>query len=200
MATIAITLLTVLISFLAFNDRNLVNKLIFYPYGMNNNPKEWYRFITHGFIHADYAHLIFNCIALFSFGSNIEREIGTPLFVIFYFSALILASLGNYFAKKEWGTYASLGASGAVSAIIFASILRDPWSGIYLYFIKVPAIVFGVLYLVYTYYMVKKGQDKIDHRAHFDGAIYGIAFILIAMPGTFTRFITLIQHPEMYQM
>lgn len=189
-------IVTVLVSLAAFNNDQLRGKLIFWPWRMNDNPSEYYRFITAGFIHADYEHLIFNMITLFFFGPSVEyifEDIVNPLFYpIIYISAIAISSIPGYIKFKKNANYSALGASGAVSAIIFASIYYNPWSMIN--FI-IPGFLFGIIYLVYSYNKARKNNDNIGHDAHFTGALYGLIIAYIIDPYHGKTFINLLLHP-----
>ena len=169
-----------------------------YPPAINRG--QYYRLLTSGFIHADFMHLIFNMLTLWFFGKVLEERyfmyFGKFTFLIFYLAAITLSDLPSYIKHKNNSSYASLGASGGVSAILFAYIILAPWSTIYLFFLPVPAIVFGVVYLVYSQYMARKGGDNINHDAHFWGAVIGVAGVLILDNEAIPRFIQLIQRPE----
>ncbi len=183
---IIIILITAGISAIAFNNYELKNKLILWPRAMNNNPAEYYRFITSGFIHADWNHLIFNMLTLYFFGRNAEYwfdAIGRPsLYPLMYVAAIIASSLPSYIKHRNNPYYAALGASGGVSAILFCSVYLAPWSTIYVWFIPIPAIIAGVLYLVYSAYMSKQQSDNIGHDAHFWGAVFGFLFTFVFDP------------------
>jgi membrane associated rhomboid family serine protease len=198
MIALGLTAITVIVSFLAFQNQDLMRKLLFYPYLMNNNKSEWYRFISSAFVHADWMHLLFNMWALYSFGTHVEWLFGSPLFLIFYLSAAAVSCIADFQKHKDNQYFSSLGASGAVSAIIMAGIINNPWQGsIIVLVVPMPPIIFGALYLGYTYYKIQKGSsDNIAHNAHFHGAIYGILFTLLMLPGSFQRFLTLIMQPE----
>lgn len=186
--TIIIIAVTALISIRAFKDTEMKYKWIFYPYKVNHN-NEFYRIITHIFIHADYTHLFFNMFVLFSFGKMVEgsfimyfgREMGSLHFFMLYILGGLAASLWPYLRNKDNPNYMSLGASGAVASVLFASILWMPEGGIYLLFIpfSIPAWLFGILYLLFEYYMSKKGTGGIAHDAHFFGAIFGVLYVLL---------------------
>ena len=145
--TVTIILITCIVSFIAFSKETVMNRLIFWPPAMQRG--QYDRFITHGFIHADGAHLLFNMITLFFFGNIIEsfyRQFFYDLgFVLFYLGGLIVAILPSYLKHRHDVHWASLGASGAVSAVLFAYILFQPWNLIFVFFIPVPAIIFAVL-------------------------------------------------------
>lgn len=196
--TLIIIIITALISFSAFNNSRIYNDLIMYPPAINRG--QYYRLLTSGFIHADFMHLIFNMLTLWFFGKVLEERyfmyFGKFTFLIFYLAAITLSDLPSYIKHKNNSSYASLGASGGVSAILFAYIILAPWSTIYLFFLPVPAIVFGVVYLVYSQYMARKGGDNINHDAHFWGAVIGVAGVLLLDNEAIPRFIQLIQQPE----
>ncbi|MFM2358461.1 MAG: hypothetical protein RLY16_454 [Bacteroidota bacterium] len=196
--TSAILAITVLVSLLAMDNHSLKAKLYFYPAGMQNG-KEAYRFLTHGFIHSDWIHLVFNMLTLFFFGTAVEEsKLFSPVeFATFYLSAIVAASIYDFFRQRNNYRYASLGASGAVAAVIFSTILVDPWyRGICIYgAICLPNIVYGVLYIWYCIYMDKKGNDNIGHSAHLWGSIYGIIFTAILKPEIFKHFLYQITHP-----
>jgi membrane associated rhomboid family serine protease len=168
---------------------------------MSRQQNQWYRIVTHAFIHADWMHLIFNMIALWSFGKFVFNALGYMTsypavhFFVMYFGAILFSSISDTVKQKNNQYYASLGASGAVSAVIFFSILLNPWTLIYVFFIPCPGIIFGVLYLVYSNYMGKKGGDRINHDAHFYGAIFGILYPLFVEPSVYKLFFYNLLHP-----
>ncbi|HSB94201.1 MAG TPA: rhomboid family intramembrane serine protease [Flavitalea sp.] len=186
--TTIIIIINVLVSLAAMNNGRLMDQLIFYPPAITHD-KQYYRFFTSGFIHADYAHLIFNMISLYAFGGMVESgfnqifgESGRLLYLLMYMLALP-ASLIPTFAKNRTNSYyRSLGASGAVSAVIFAGLLMTPQAGVGMYFIPVyiPGFVFGPLYLIISAYLDRKGGSNINHSAHIWGALFGVAFLLVA--------------------
>ena len=196
--TVTIILITVVISLLAFSNQNLKNRLLFWPPAVQKG--QYDRFIGHGFIHADGTHLLFNMITLFFFGSVIEMfyrqylyELG---FVLFYLGGLIAAIIPSYLKHKNDYHWASLGASGAVSAVLFAYILFEPWKLIFVFFIPVPAIIFAFLYVGYSIWSGKKGNSNINHSAHLWGAAYGVIMTIALEPRLLPRFINkLIQLP-----
>jgi membrane associated rhomboid family serine protease len=187
--TLIIIIITVLVSISAFSNEKIMNDLIFYPPAVTHN-RQWYRFFTCGLIHADFLHLAFNMYAFYLFGSNVEQyfilifqEKGKLLYLLMYLLALFFCLLPTYSRHREDSHYRSLGASGAVSAVIFASILLEPERGIGLVFIPgiyIPGFVFGFLYLVISSYLDKRGGGNINHSAHIYGALFGIAFLVVA--------------------
>lgn len=195
--------LTALISFSAFNNPELRNKLIFHPLTIGEG-KDYYRFISSGFIHADMQHLFFNMFTLFFFGIATEQnlvEFGGDFpkikFWLLYLGSMVMASSYAYFKHRENPRYMALGASGAVSGVLFSSILFDPWGWLGIFgIIPIPGIVYGIAYLYYSAKMAKEGRDNIGHDAHFFGAIAGVLLTIAFNPSTvFDEFITNIQNP-----
>jgi len=184
--TIVIVAVTVLVSWRAFNDRALLERLILWPPAVERR-RQYDRLLTHGFIHADWMHLLFNMITLWSFGSAVERVFSewiTPVgFVLFYLSAIVVAILPTYLRHRQDANYRSLGASGGVSAVLFAFILFDPWSKLIIFPIPVPipAFLFGI-------WMDRRGGGNVNHSAHLWGAAYGVLFTLLLEPRVFAHF------------
>lgn len=180
--TIIIIILTTLLSFSAFNNQKLYGDLILYPPAIQRG--QYYRFLTSGFIHADMQHLLFNMLTLYFFGEAIEgllnEAVGRWAFLALYLGAIVISDIPSYLKNKNNAHYASLGASGGVSAIVFAFIIFAPWA--WFAFPPVPAIIFGIGYMWYSIYMSKKGTDNVNHDAHLWGALFGIVFIFINMP------------------
>jgi len=187
--TLVIIIITCIISLAAFNNAKVKNDLIFYPPAISFN-KQYYRFITSGFIHGDYIHLIFNMLSFYFFGPAVEQTFlyifgagtGKILYLVLYFTALIAALLPTYAKNKENSYYMSLGASGAVSAVIFAAIMFQPQLSIgflFIPFIRIPGFIFGPLFLIISAYLDKRGGGNINHSAHIWGALYGVAFVII---------------------
>ncbi|MBT3209658.1 MAG: rhomboid family intramembrane serine protease [Bacteroidetes bacterium] len=178
--TLIIVALTAIVSIAAFNNRQIFYKLLLNPFQVYHR-KEWYRLFSHGLIHADWTHLIINMIVLWSFGSSVEYYLDSNfLFLLLYVSAILISTSNTIRKYKDNANYDSVGASGGVSAIVFASIYFDPFRNIYFYFaIPIPGIVFAALYLGYSYYMSKKNSDNINHDSHFIGAVIGIIFPFI---------------------
>lgn len=191
MITVIIIAITCIVSILCFNGTLNGNKLIFNAYQVWHR-KEWYRMLTSGMIHSGWGHLFFNMLTLYFFGRVVEQYFsaafggvpGAVLYVVLYVSALAISSLGDLVKYRDNWNYNALGASGAVSAVLFASILFAPKMGIYIYLIPipVPGYIFAPLYLLYCWYMAKRNMDNIGHTAHFWGAVYGILFPIICKP------------------
>jgi membrane associated rhomboid family serine protease len=194
--TIYIIIATVIISLVCFNNNNLNAKLIFNPYLVKHN-KEWYRMVTSGFQHADFLHLFVNMFVMLSFGRAVENyyslvfgQYSDWAFLLLYISSIFAANVSTLYKYQNNSAYNALGASGAVSAILFTSILFNPFNKIYLYgIIGLPGILLGAIYLGYSYYMSKKQSDHINHEAHFYGAVYGILFTLALKPKVINIFI-----------
>lgn len=185
--TLSIILLTSVISFTGFSNQKVQDDLIFYPPAITNR-NQWYRFVTSGLIHADIMHLLFNMYSFYLFGDLVERtfvqifgESGKIIYLLLYIISLIVCLLPTYFNNQNNYHYRSLGASGAVSAVIFAGIFLYPTMGMGIFPIPfhIPGFVFGPLYLILSAYLAKKGQGNINHSAHIWGAIFGIVFLII---------------------
>ena len=185
MLTLILIGVTVLVTWLAFNNPRLLDRLILWPPAIDRK-HQYDRLLTHGFIHADWQHLLFNMITLFFFGRFAEQVISSMIgpvgFVLFYLSAIVIAILPTYLRHRHDVQYRSLGASGAVSAVLFAFILVQPWSLIFVFFLPVPAILYGVFYVGYSFWMDRQGGDNTNHNAHLSGAIYGVLFMLLMEP------------------
>ncbi len=197
MVSIIIILVTAGFSIIAFSNPILFDRLKFNPFFVKNS-REWYRSVSYGFLHADWMHLIINMYVLYSFGSVVEiffgllfQEKAQFYFVLMYVSALAVSILPDLKKHKDNPYYNAVGASGAVSAVVFASILFFPVGEIYLFFIPIgiPAFIFGGIYLGYSIYMAKRQRDNIGHLAHFSGAVFGFLFPLMFKPELFILFV-----------
>lgn len=198
--TILIIVITALISIAGFNNQELFSKLQFNAYQVYHR-KEWYRLLTHGFLHANYMHLIVNMLVLFFFGTAAEQWLKALqsdniikyyrlVYIAFYLAAIVFASSLSLFRHKDNIWYNSVGASGAVSAVLFFNIFFNPWGKIYVYaLIPVPGIILGAGYLIYSQFMSKREVDNINHDAHFLGALFGFIFPLILNVGLINHFI-----------
>ncbi|WP_242107923.1 rhomboid family intramembrane serine protease [Luteimonas aquatica] len=199
LVTLLLVAVTSLVSWLAFNNRQLLDRLILWPPAIERH-KQYDRLVTHGFIHADLMHLLFNMITLFFFGRAVEpvfvQEIGMLGFLAFYLSAVVVAILPTYMRHRHDGRYRSLGASGAVSAVLFSYVLMAPWSLIFVMFLPVPAILYGALYIGYSIWMDRQGTDNVNHSAHLWGALYGLMFTLIMEPAVLGHFLRELTNPR----
>lgn len=186
--TIIIVIITTLVSIGGFSNQKIIDDLIFYPPAVTKQ-NQWYRFFTCGLIHADWGHLFFNMLSLYLFGRFVEDAFG-QLFGIYgkwvylamYISALLVSLLPTFSKNKDNYYYRSLGASGAVSAVVFAGLVLTPTLGIYIFFIPIPipGFIFAPLYLIISALLDRKGVGNINHSAHIWGSIYGLAFVIIA--------------------
>lgn len=186
--TLTIIGLTTLLSFSGFSNHKLIDDLIFYPPAITKR-HQWYRFITCGLIHADWGHLLFNMLSLFMFGDFVERVFSDPMlfgangksyYLLLYVSALFVCLIPTFINHRNDSWYRSLGASGAVSAIVFAGILFDPTAKLGFFFIPpiIPGYIFGPLYLLLSSLLGRQNRDNINHSAHIWGALYGVGFII----------------------
>jgi membrane associated rhomboid family serine protease len=171
------------------NNDEAKEKVLFWPYKINHG-REYFRFYSGAFVHADILHLAFNMITLYSFGQGIETFLFPSLFgdksgilyIMLYALGIVIASLPDYFKYKEVYGYRALGASGAVSAVLFSVILLAPSEELKVFLaIPIPAWLFGILYLAFSAYMAKRGNDNIGHSAHFWGGVFGLVFTYIAV-------------------
>lgn len=194
--TFIIIVITVVISLSALNNRTLFDKLLFQPFVMHDG-REWYRFVTHAFVHGGIMHLLVNMYVLWMFGSAVEAAFGEvtgrdPLFAFLalYLGGIILSSVPGYFKYRQTPAYRAVGASGATSAVVFAFILLHPDTKLMLIFLPVPmaAWIFGGLYLLYEWYMSRRGGDNIAHDAHYFGALYGVAYTAVLVPQAIPNF------------
>lgn len=198
METTIIILITVGVSLLCFNGTLDIRRWMFNAYQVWHKG-HWHRMLSYGLVHSGWGHLIFNMLTLYFFGPVVEHyftaafgaSTGAKLFAIFYVSAIAVSTTGDLIKYKDNSSYNAICASGAVSAILFASILFEPKMGIYIFMIPipVPGYVFAPLYLLYCWFMAKRNMDNIGHTAHFWGAVYGLVFPLLCKPAIFTHFL-----------
>lgn len=198
MITIIIIVITSAVSILCFTGTLDIRSWMFNAYQVWHR-KQWLRMLSYGLVHGGWGHLFFNMLTLFFFGPVVERYFadafgataGPILFAVLYVSAIAVSTVGDLLKYKDDYNYNALGASGAVSAILFASILFEPKMGIYIYFIPIPipGYVFAPLYLLYCWYMARRNMDNIGHTAHFWGAVYGLVFPLVCKPEIFIHFL-----------
>ncbi|HEX8659896.1 MAG TPA: rhomboid family intramembrane serine protease [Hymenobacter sp.] len=199
--------LTVAISAYAWSNSELMESWVLRPYRMARDRSQFYRFITSGFLHADWGHLLFNMIAFYSFGGLVLSVFcngtGAPgidgfgdiggiwRFLLLYLGGIIVSDIPTYFRHRDDSTYGSLGASGGVASVLFAGVIFAPLNKIYLMFIPIgiPGFIFGFLYLAYSYYQGRRRGDNINHDAHFYGALYGVILTLVFMPASGGEFV-----------
>jgi membrane associated rhomboid family serine protease len=186
-----ILLFTIVTSIYAFNDPTLYGKFMLHPYSVYRKNK-LYTLITSGMIHSDWMHLIFNMMTFFFFAFTLEAQIGSFKFGLVYFASLILSDIPTIFRHKDDFWYNSLGASGAISGVLFSFILFYPLTPLYIFFIPIgiPAVLFGGLYLLYCVYASKQSRDNINHDAHFFGALTGIIITILIIPGIVPHFLS----------
>jgi len=195
--TIIIIAFTVLISLLGFNNSEIFDRFKFNPYDVKHS-NHWYRFFTYGFFHAGYIHLFMNMFVLYFFGRIIENYFQYYFpskhgfyYILLYIGGLILSVIPAFGKHKNDVFYNAVGASGAISAVIFSSIILYPTGKIFIFLIPVaiPAPLFGVLYIVYEAYMIRNAKDNIGHDAHLWGAIFGVIFTIALKPSLFIIFL-----------
>ncbi len=195
--TIFLVIMTALVSILAFQNQELSDKLRFNAWLIYKKQEGW-RFLSYGLIHADWMHLMVNMFVLYSFGPFVEEyyrwHYGPPApfyFLLLYIGGLAFSVAGSFARHKENPHYNAVGASGAVSAVVFSVMVFEPMAPLRIIFIPIdiPAILFGFLYLVYSAWMSKKGTDNIGHDAHFWGAVFGFVFTIALKPSLFLSMI-----------
>ena len=199
--TITLTLIFIIsgISIISFSIPSVMSRLHFSAFLVYHR-KQYYRLITHAFVHANWEHLIVNMIVLLSFGSAVERQFaknfgldGRNYYLILFFGSVIFSSLWSLYQQKNNYYYSAVGASGAVSAVLFTAIFFDPWNSVYFFgILPIPGIIFGGLYLYYSWYMSRKKVENIGHDAHFLGAIFGFFLPIIIKPSLFMDFLDLL--------
>mgnify|MGYP001820861458 FL=1 len=183
----AILLLTVGISLLGmYQLPDLVDKFLFRPYFFLRN-RQYDTMIMSGFIHADMQHLLFNMITFYFFAFPMERFLGTTRFVVLYFVGLVISHTCTWYKERRNPQYASLGASGAISAVLFAFIVYFPTTMLFVFYVPMPAMLFAVLYVGYSWWASKNSRDRINHDAHLCGALSGLGFVAVTDPGAFSR-------------
>jgi membrane associated rhomboid family serine protease len=188
--------ITVIISIVAFNNPELFDKLKFNAYLIKEH-QQYGRFFTYALVHAGWLHLLINMYVLYSFGDVVEQVLrlhfgyrGIMFYGLLYVGGVLFSTLFDFRKQKANPYYNAVGASGAVSAVVFASILLNPEGSIFIFPIpfSLPSWVFGIVYLIYSAYMGKRGAGNIGHNAHFWGAVFGIVFIIILIPGSVQNF------------
>ncbi|GAB2782727.1 rhomboid family intramembrane serine protease [Rhabdobacter roseus] len=194
--TLILIIITVAISWYAWNNPSLLDKWMLNPYRVIQK-KEYYRFITSGFIHADFGHLLFNMLSLWFVGEGIERLFGMLFgpdgrfyYLFLYIVGIIVSDIPTFIKHRKNAKYNSLGASGGVSAVLFAAILYAPLLQVCLYFaICMPGFIFGLLFLGYSFYESRRGRGYVNHDAHMYGAIFGMLFMAVVYPASVPGFV-----------
>lgn len=197
-SNLIIIVLTCVVSYTAFNNAKLMDDWILSPFKAKRE-NQYYRYITYGFLHADGMHLLFNMITLYFFGRVMEgfytAVLGPFGYVLFYLGGLIFSVLPSALKNDKDPRYATLGASGAVSAVLFAFILFQPWTTLLIFFVPCPAIIYAVLYVAYSIWLDKKGGDNVNHSAHLWGAAYGVIATMIIQPDVLGYFVNQLMNP-----
>lgn len=196
--TFFVLLTTIIASVMAFQNPDMRYKMMFIPFNIKHRNNQGYRFFSHIFIHADWMHLIFNMYVLYGFGIYVEEIFqildpgvkGLLNYGMLYFGGALFATLIPFGRNKDNPNYMSLGASGAVSAVIFASIILVPQIEIGLIFLpKIPGYLFGILYIAFEIYMDKRGNTGVAHDAHIGGAVFGVVYVIATQFNQFQTFI-----------
>ena len=184
--------LTCLISWIGFQDRAFQYRWSLNPY-QGRRKGRWAPYLNYGFVHADFPHLLFNMITLWLVGRAMETVFNAHFngfgFYLFYLGGIVLSILPWALPRRNNPRYSTLGATGAVSAVLFAYILLQPWSMLYIYVIPVPVILYAVLYVAYSMYLESKREGNINRSAHLWGAVYGVAFTVLVVPGALSMFL-----------
>jgi membrane associated rhomboid family serine protease len=164
----------------------IIERSLFRPYWFQRR-RQYETLVTSGFVHADLPHLIFNMVTFWFFAFPLERQIGSLRFAVLYFAALAVSDLGTYLKHRNDPQYASLGASGAISAVLFAAIVYFPWMKLFIIPIPlpIPAPLFAVGYVAYSWYSARQARGRINHDAHLGGALFGLLFVLVTDPSAF---------------
>jgi len=195
--TIILIAITVIVSVLSFNNAELFDKLKFNAYDVKHH-NQWYRFFTYGFLHANWVHLFINMLVFYSFGQIVESvfiivfpEKHILYYLLLFIGGLILSIIPAFGKHKNDVFYNAVGASGAVAAVIFSSIILYPTGKIMFFFIPIgiPSPVFGILYIAYELYMSRKANDNIGHDAHMWGAVFGVVYTIAIKPKFFILFL-----------
>jgi membrane associated rhomboid family serine protease len=197
--TLIIIAITCVVSFMALRNHRLLDDLILWSPAISRK-HEYHRLVTYGLVHADFGHLLFNMVTLYFFGRIMENFFGERLgpfgFALFYIGGLLVSILPSYWKNRDNMQYRSLGASGAVSAVLFAFILLAPWQMIIVLIVPLPAIVYAVAYTAYSIYMDRRGGDSVNHSAHLWGAAYGVVVTVLVEPRVLPYFLQTLTHPS----
>jgi len=197
--TLLLIAATCIVSFIAFSNSKVIDALILWPPAIKRRHEYW-RLLSYGLVHADGQHLLFNMITLFFFGRAMEgfyaRYLGAFGFVLFYAGGLLVSILPSWWSHRNDANYRSLGASGAVSAVLFAFILFQPWAMIFVFFLPVPAILYAIAYVAYSIYSEHRGTSPVNHSAHMWGAAYGVLFTVFMEPRVVVLFVQQLTNPH----
>ena len=190
MSIAAIILVVTLATSLAalYGSPKIIEHSLFRPYWFLRR-RQYATIVTSGLVHADLPHLIFNLITFYFFAFQLEKQIGGARFAALYLIGLVVSDAGTYFKHRNDPDYASLGASGAISAVLFASIVYFPWQKLFIIPIPVPipAPIFAIGYVAYSWYSARQARGRINHDAHLGGALFGLAFVLLTDPGAYSQ-------------
>ena len=187
-AATAIFLITIAASLIGlYRSPRLLERSLFRPYWLLRR-QQYATVVTSGFMHADLMHLIFNMMTFYFFAFALESYIGTIRFLVLYFAGLLVSHGGTWLKQRNNPEYACLGASGAISAVLFAAIVYFPEQSLFIipFPVPIPAPLFAVGYLAYTYYASKHQQGRINHDAHLGGALTGLLFVALITPGAYS--------------
>jgi membrane associated rhomboid family serine protease len=189
-AALIILVVIIIVSVIGLSSPKVIERSLLRPYQVAHGTG-YAGLLTSGFVHADVGHMVFNLITFYSFAFRLEPVIGSLKFVLLYFTALLVGGLGTCFKHRNDPNYASLGASGAILGVLFASIVYFPRQSLYILPLPVPipAPLFAVGYLAYSWYSSRKSRGHINHDAHIFGALAGLAFVLVTDPTTFMRLV-----------
>lgn len=188
MAALTILVVTIIVSVIGLASPRVIERSLLRPYLVARG-SGYAGLLTSGFVHANVGHLLFNLITFYSFGFRLEQVIGSVRFVALYFSALLISGIGTCYKHRDDPAYASLGASGAILGVLFASIVYFPRQSLFILPlpIPIPAPLFAVGYLAFSWYSSRTNRGQVNHDAHIFGALTGLAFVLITDPTTFTE-------------
>lgn len=195
--TTGIIIITVLVSIAGFQNRSLLAKLMFNAYLVKHS-NEWFRVVTHAFVHGGWMHLLVNMWVLWIFGGLVEKHymlekgnLGIAGYLALYLGGILFSTLPSYNKHQNNFNYNAVGASGAVAAVLFSAIYFRPTMDLYLMFIPIPipAVIFGIGYLALEWYLDKNSADNVAHDAHFWGAAFGISYSMLLIPSQFSRFV-----------
>ena len=190
MSIALIILVVTLLASLAglFGSPQIIERSLFRPYFFLRR-RQYETIVTSGFVHADLGHLIFNLITFYFFAFQVERQVGSARFAALYLFGLVASDVGTYFKHRDDPDYASLGASGAISAVLFASIVYFPWQKLFIlpFPFPIPAPLFAIGYVAYSWYSARHARGRINHDAHLGGALAGLVFVLLTDPAAYSR-------------